>query len=76
MLKHFRIAPFVLGLVAGYGLFVFYKTEMRIIYEYPHPTNVDTRTYKDKNGVCYSYTAKEVNCDQHEGNLRPYPIQS
>lgn len=76
MLKHFRIVPFLLGLGAGYALLLFYRTEPRVIYEYPHPTNVDTRTYKDKNGVCYSYTAKDVNCDQNEATLRPYPIQT
>ncbi len=76
MLKHFRILRFIAGLAAGYALLIFYKTEPRVIYEYPHPTNVDTRTYKDKNGVCYSYTAKEVGCDQHEGTIRPYPIQT
>jgi hypothetical protein len=76
MLKHFRIIPFLLGLGAGYVLFLFYKTEPRVIYEYPHPKNVDTRTYKDKNNVCYSYTAKEVACDQNEGTLRQYPLQT
>jgi hypothetical protein len=74
MLKHFRIVPFLAGLAAGYGLFLFYKSEPRVFYEYPHPTNVDTRTYKDKNGVCYSYTSKEVSCDSFEGTLKPYPI--
>ena len=76
MFKHFRILPFIVGLAAGYGLLAFYRTETRIIFEYPHPTNVDTRTYKDKNGVCYSYTSKEVGCDQNEGTVLPYPIQS
>lgn len=74
MLKHFRIIPFLAGLTAGYGLFLFYKAEPRVFYEYPHPSNVDTRTYKDKNGVCYSYTSKEVSCDSFEGTLKPYPI--
>ena len=76
MLKHFRILPFIVGLAAGYGLLAFYKTEPRTIYEYPHPSNVDSRTYKDKNGACYSYTSKEVGCDQHEGTVKPYPIQT
>lgn len=76
MLKHFRIVPFIIGLAAGYGLLVFYRTEPRVVYEYPHPQNVDTRTYKDKNGVCYSYTAKEVNCDQNEATIKPYPLQT
>ena len=47
-----------------------------MIYEYPHPSNVDTRTYRDKNDVCYGYSAKEVNCDQNEATIRPYPVQT
>jgi len=74
MLKHFRILPFIVGLAAGYGMLLYYKTEARVIYEYPHPSNVDSRTYKDKNGICYSYTAKSVGCDQNEGTIKPYPI--
>ena len=75
MLKHFRIIPFGVGLAIGYYLLTIYKTEPRVIYEYPHPSNVDTRTYRDKNGICYGYTSKEVNCDQHEHTIKPYPIQ-
>ena len=75
MVKHFRIIPFVVGLACGYYLLNHYKTEPRTIHEYPHPSNVDARTYRDKNGVCYGYTVKEVNCDQNEGTIKPYPIQ-
>ena len=75
MFKHFRILPFIAGLVVGYYLIVHYKSEPRVIYEYPHPSNVDTRSYKDQNGVCYAYTAKEVSCDENEGTVKPYPIQ-
>jgi len=76
MFKHFRIIPFVAGLLVGYYLMTSYTTEPRTIYEYPHPSNVDSRTYRDKNGVCYGYTVKEVNCDQNEGTITPYPIQA
>jgi len=46
-----------------------------MMMKYPHPTNVDGRTYKDKNDVCYRYTSKEVSCDENEAALRPYPLQ-
>jgi hypothetical protein len=75
MLKHFRILPFIAGLAVGYYLLAHYNTEPRVVHEYPHPSNVDVRIYKDKNGVCYGYTAKEVSCDENESNVKPYPIQ-
>jgi hypothetical protein len=43
--------------------------------KYPHPENVNGRTYKDKNGVCYRYTSKEASCDSNEGVLKQYPLQ-
>ena len=76
MLKHFRMIPFIAGLAVGFYLITAYKTEPRMIYEYPHPSNVDTRTYRDKNDVCYGYSAKEVNCDQNEATVLPYPVQT
>jgi len=76
MIKHFRILPFIAGLAVGYYLLTQYTTDPRTIYEYPHPSNIDTKVYTDTNGFCYGYTVKEVSCDQHESTIRPYPIQA
>lgn len=73
---HFRIIPFIVGLTIGYGLIVFYKTPPTVIYEFPHPDNIHNRVYKDKNGVCYSYTVSDADCDKNEATLKPYPLQS
>jgi hypothetical protein len=75
MLTHFRLIPFLVGLLFGYIVLVWYKPPPVITYEYPHPDNLQHRIYKDTNGICYSYSAAEVNCDENESTLRPYPIQ-
>jgi len=74
MLKHFTVIPFIAGLLCGVVL-LFFKAEPVKIMKYPHPTNVDGNVYKDKNGVCYKYASKEVNCDENEATLKPYPLQ-
>lgn len=75
MLNHFELLPFLAGFTIGVvGLF-FWKQESRVVMKYPHPSNVNKLVYKDPNGVCYKYTASEVNCDKNEGNLKDYPIQ-
>ena len=76
MFKHFRLIPFIGGLVIGYLFFIYYKADAHITYEYPHPDNVKDRVYKDHNGVCYSYTSQTVDCDKNEDTLKPYPLQS
>lgn len=75
MLKHFSLFPFIAGLIVGTFVLFFFKAEPVVIMKYPHPTNVDGRTYKDKNDICYRYMSKEVGCDQNEGMLKQYPLQ-
>ena len=75
MFKHFTLLPFLVGILIGTFVLFFFKSEPVTIMKYPHPSNVDSRTYKDKNGVCYRYTSKEVNCDDNEAALKPYPLQ-
>ena len=75
ILNHFQLLPFIFGIVAGAIMLYCHTPEPVILYKYPHPSNVNGRTYKDKNGVCYHYTSKEVNCDENETTLKPYPLQ-
>ena len=74
MFKHFMIVPFLIGIALGIAGFYFVKPQEMVVYKYPTPDNAGKVSYKDKNGVCYSYTAKEVGCDKHEGTIRPYPV--
>jgi hypothetical protein len=75
MQGHFRIIPFIGGIIIGIIVFSNYKIETPSIFQYPHPDNIHERVYKDKNNVCYSYTTEEVNCNDNEGTLKQYPIQ-
>ena len=75
MFKHFEMVPFLVGLGFGLVLLVFWRQKPDVINAYPHPTNVEKNVYRDPNGVCYKYRSKEVNCDQNESTLKPYPIQ-
>ena len=74
MLKHLMIGPLLLGLVLGIIGIYFLKPEAMIVYKYPTPDNSGKLTYRDKNGVCYKYTGKEVNCDANEAKLKTYPL--
>lgn len=74
MLNHIKIAPFLLGILIGIVGFMFIKPEQNITYKYPIPPHSEKTIYKDKNGVCYRYTSKEVDCDKNEGRLKPFPL--
>jgi hypothetical protein len=57
-------------------MLIFYKVPPTVILEYPHPQNIHDRVYRDKNGICYHYTAEKVGCDANEATLKAYPIQA
>jgi hypothetical protein len=68
------IMPLLIGLGLGIAGIYFLKPEGTIHYKYPTPDNVGKLTYKDKNGVCYQYSGKEVNCDTNDAKLKNYPL--
>jgi hypothetical protein len=50
------------------------KPEKEVVYKYPNPGNDEKNTYKDKNGVCYQYVAKKVDCDKNESKMKDFPL--
>jgi len=75
-IKHFRLIPFIGGIILALFFFSTFKMEIRSIFQYPHPDNIHERVYKDKNGICYAYTAETVNCNDNQSVLKDYPLQS
>lgn len=75
MFNHFEVLPFLLGFLVGIVGILFWRPKPRVVIKYPHPTNVEQLTYRDSNGVCYSYKVDKVSCDANEATLKPYPLQ-
>jgi len=76
MLKHLRIIPLLSGIAIGIIGILFVKPEKNIIYKYPTPENSEKIIYKDKNGVCYTYKANQVDCDKNESKLKNFPLNN
>jgi hypothetical protein len=74
MLKHIRLIPLIIGLILGIIAVFFVKPQQNIIYSYPTPETSGKTIYKDKNNVCYKYSAKEVDCDKNESRLKDFPL--
>ena len=74
MLKHIMLVPFLAGLAIGFVAIMFIKPEQSVIFKYPTPENCGKVVYKDKNGVCYKYSTKEVDCDKNESKLKDFPL--
>jgi hypothetical protein len=59
------------------GIFFVYilKPAPMVITRYPNIENVDKVTYRDRNGTCFKYDTKTVDCDKVEDRIKPYPLQ-
>jgi len=74
MLKRLRIIPLIVGLVIGVIAVLFIKPQMTVVYKYPTPDTAGKVVYKDKNGVCYKYSATKADCDKNESRLKDFPL--
>jgi hypothetical protein len=62
---------FAIGLFFVY----IYGPEMKTIYIYPSPENIDKVIFKDKAENCFSFQANEVECPKNESILSKIPLQ-
>ena len=62
----------------AFGMFAVYITtdDMRKIYVYPSPENVDLMQYRDKTGACFSYTQTKVSCPKDAKDISTVPAQN
>ena len=75
MFDQFRFLPFIIGILVGVLVSLFYKPDKQIIKQYPHPSEANEKVFKDPSGTCYKYTSHAVDCDANEATLKDYPVQ-
>ena len=74
MLKHIRFIPLIIGIIIGIVIVFCIKPTKNVVHKYPTPESADKLVYKDKNGVCYKYSTKQVDCDKNESRLKDFPL--
>ena len=75
LFKYINFKVFLISL--AFGLFAVYMTapDMRKIYVYPTPENVDIIQYKDKTDTCFSFKQTEINCPRDMSEITTRPMQ-
>jgi hypothetical protein len=68
------LIPFIAGILIGIVAVLFVKPDQTVVRKYPNPVDKEKTIYKDKNGVCYTYSAKPMDCDKNESRLKPFPL--
>jgi hypothetical protein len=74
MIKHIELIPLLVGICVGIIAILFVKPEQKVNYKYPTPQTAKDLIYKDKNGICFQYIPKEVDCDKNESKLKTFPL--
>jgi hypothetical protein len=66
--------PLLMGFT--FGMFIVYilKPAPFVVNKYPNLDNVKDTVYRDRNGTCFQYDIKEVDCDKAE-DIKQYPLQ-
>jgi hypothetical protein len=77
MWHHFKLLPFLAGLVVGYVIFFVFKPETAIdrTVRWPNPENAGKTTYRDRNGLCYKFDAQIVDCGKVKESLVAYSFE-
>jgi hypothetical protein len=66
---------FIISFAIGLFFVYIYGPEMKSIYIYPSPENIDKIIFKDKADNCFRYEANEIECPKNESILSKIPLQ-
>lgn len=73
--NHLEFFPFLLALTAGLFFVYVLKPVPMVITKFPNLENTKEVVYRDRNGACFQYETKTVDCDKSEDKIKPYPLQ-
>ena len=77
MLERFHILPFLAGLLIAAIIFLGIKPETagdRVV-KWPRPENAGKVTYRDRNGVCYTFESQITDCAKVAEKLQNYAFE-
>jgi hypothetical protein len=76
MIKYINLPLLIISFILGLFYNFFSKPEVKKVYVYPTPENVDKIQYKDLLNNCFSFKYKKLNCNEvDENNLKNIPLQ-
>jgi hypothetical protein len=75
ILQYISFPIFIISFAIGLFFVYIYGPEMKTIYIYPSPENIDKVIFKDKADNCFQYEANEIECPKNESLLAKIPLQ-
>jgi hypothetical protein len=75
ILEYISFPIFIISFAVGLFFVYIYGPEMKTIYIYPSPENIDKIIFKDKADNCFRYEANEIECPKDNSILSKIPLQ-
>ena len=76
LLKYISIPVFLISFAVGIFFVYILGPEMKTIYIYPTPENVDKILFKDKADNCFHFAEEMVECPKDESLISNIPMQA
>ena len=74
--KLINIRVFIISVIIGFiCVYLIGNGEMRKIYVYPTPENIDLIQYKDVTGTCFEFDQTKVQCPVDKSHISKIPAQ-
>ena len=74
--KFIHVPVFIVSVIIGcIGVYLIGQGEMRKIYVYPTPENIDLIQYKDVTETCFEFVQNEVQCPVNKNQISKIPAQ-
>jgi hypothetical protein len=75
ILNYISIPIFLISFAVGLFFIYILGPEMKTIYIYPSPENVDKVLFKDKAENCFVFEEQRVNCPKDDSLISKIPMQ-
>lgn len=76
ILNYISIPVFLISFAVGLFFIYILGTEMKTVYIYPTPENVEKILFKDKADNCFNFEETTVDCPTNESLIYKIPIQT
>jgi hypothetical protein len=73
--NYINIRVFLLTFAVGIFIMYVIMPDLRKIYVYPSPENVDILLYRDKTGHCFRFEEQQVPCPTNKSLIHQIPVQ-
>lgn len=76
LLNYISLPIFLISFAIGLLFIYLMGTEMKTIYIYPSPENINKVLFKDKADNCFYFEEENVDCPKDQNLISKIPIQA